>query len=121
MDRPLGEREIGYQISVSIFTALLAFASIAIRYSSLQVVIEMALTILALFMTGMWVMILTVAAFLVIFVALPRYVLVWWPRREVNHICNTAIAIIVVIVLVLVKQIKEDLSAQKAPTVKHCF
>jgi UDP-N-acetylglucosamine--dolichyl-phosphate N-acetylglucosaminephosphotransferase len=33
VDRPLGEREIGYQIfKLAIFTALLAFASIAIQY-----------------------------------------------------------------------------------------
>src|SRR5215213_9667602 len=33
VDRPLGEREIGYQIfKLTIFTALLAFASIAIQY-----------------------------------------------------------------------------------------
>jgi hypothetical protein len=33
VDRPLGEREIGYQIfKLATFTALLAFASIAIQY-----------------------------------------------------------------------------------------
>jgi UDP-N-acetylglucosamine--dolichyl-phosphate N-acetylglucosaminephosphotransferase len=37
VDRPLGEREVGYQIfKLAIFTALLAFASIAIQYVVLR-------------------------------------------------------------------------------------
>jgi hypothetical protein len=33
VDRPLGEREIGYQIfKLALFTSLLAFVSIAIQY-----------------------------------------------------------------------------------------
>jgi cellulose synthase/poly-beta-1,6-N-acetylglucosamine synthase-like glycosyltransferase len=62
----------------------------------------MALTILALFMTGMWVMILTVAAFLVIFVApLDTYLFGGQGGRLTVSTIQAAIAIIVVIVLVL--------------------
>ena len=62
----------------------------------------MALTILALFMTGMWVMILTVAAFLVIFVApLDTYLFGGQGERLTISAVQAAIAIIVVIVLVL--------------------
>jgi hypothetical protein len=62
----------------------------------------MALTILALFMTGMWVMILTVAAFLVIFVApLDMYLFGGQGGRLTISAVQAAIAIIVVIVLVL--------------------
>ena len=62
----------------------------------------MALTILALFMTGMWVMILTVAAFLVIFVApLDTYFFGGQGGRLTISAIQAAIAIIVVIVLVL--------------------
>jgi hypothetical protein len=62
----------------------------------------MALTILALFMTGMWVMILTVAAFLVIFVApLDMYLFGGQGGRLTISAIQAAIAIIVVIVLVL--------------------
>lgn len=62
----------------------------------------MALTILALFMTGMWVMILTVAAFLVIFVApLDTYLFGGQGGRLTISAIQAAIAIIVVIVLVL--------------------
>jgi hypothetical protein len=62
----------------------------------------MALTILALFMTGMWAMILTVAAFLVIFVApLDTYLFGGQGERLTISAIQAAIAIIVVIVLVL--------------------
>jgi hypothetical protein len=62
----------------------------------------MALTILALFMTGMWAMILTVAAFLVIFVApLDTYLFGGQGERLTISAVQSAIAILVVIVLVL--------------------
>ena len=62
----------------------------------------MALTILALFMTGMWAMILTVAAFLVIFVApLDAYLFGGQGGRLTISAIQAAIAILVVIVLVL--------------------
>jgi hypothetical protein len=63
----------------------------------------MALTILALFMTGMWAMILTVAAFLVIFVApIEIYLFGGHGERLIISAVQAAIAISVVIVLILV-------------------
>jgi hypothetical protein len=62
----------------------------------------MALTILALFMTGMWAMILAVAAFLVIFVApIEIYSFGGHGGRLTISVVQAAIAILVVIVLVL--------------------
>lgn len=62
----------------------------------------MALTILALFMTGMWAMILTVAAFIVIFVApIEIYLFGGHGERLTISAVQAAIAILVVIVLVL--------------------
>jgi hypothetical protein len=62
----------------------------------------MALTILALFMTGMWAMILAVAAFLVIFVApIEIYLFGGHGERLTISVVQAAIAILVVIVLVL--------------------
>jgi hypothetical protein len=62
----------------------------------------MALTILALFMTGMWVMILAVAAFLVVFVApIELYMFGGHGERLTISAVQAAIAIIVIIVLVL--------------------
>ena len=62
----------------------------------------MALTILALFMTGMWAMILTVAAFLVIFVApIEIYLSSGHGERLTISAVQAAIAILAVIVLVL--------------------
>ncbi len=64
----------------------------------------MALTTLALFMTGMWVMILAAAAFLVIFVApLETYIYLFGPRggRLTISAVQAAIAILIVIVLAL--------------------
>jgi hypothetical protein len=62
----------------------------------------MALTILALFMTGMWVMILAVAAFLVVFVApIEFYMFGGHGERLTISVVQAAIAIIVIIVLVL--------------------
>jgi hypothetical protein len=62
----------------------------------------MALTTLALFMTGMWAMILTVAAFLVIFVApIEIYLFDGRGERLTISAVQAAIAILVVIVLVI--------------------
>jgi hypothetical protein len=62
----------------------------------------MALTILALFMTGMWAMILIVAAFLVIFVApIEIYLFDGHGGRLIISAVQATIAILVVIVLVL--------------------
>ncbi len=64
----------------------------------------MALTTLALFMTGMWIMILAAAAFLVIFVApLETYIYLFGPRggRLTISAVQAAIAILIVIVLAL--------------------
>ena len=64
----------------------------------------MALTTLALIMTGMWVMILAAAAFLVIFVApLETYIYLFGPRggRLTISAVQAAIAILIVIVLAL--------------------
>jgi hypothetical protein len=64
----------------------------------------MALTTLALFMIGMWAMILAAAAFLIIFVApLETYLYLFGPRggRIIISAVQAAIAILVVIVLVL--------------------
>ncbi len=64
----------------------------------------MALTTLALFMIGMWAMILAAAAFLIIFVApLETYLYLFGPRggRIIISAVQAAIAIFVVIVLVL--------------------
>jgi len=61
----------------------------------------MALMILALFMTGMWAMILAVAAFLVIFVApIEIYLFGGHGERLVISAVQAAIAVLVVIVLV---------------------
>lgn len=61
----------------------------------------MALMILALFMTGMWAMILAVAAFLVIFVApIEIYLFGGHGERLVISAIQAAIAVLVVIVLV---------------------
>lgn len=61
----------------------------------------MALMILALFMTGMWAMILAVAAFLVIFVApIEIYLLGGHGERLTISAVQAAIAVLVVIVLV---------------------
>ncbi|HKH89715.1 MAG TPA: hypothetical protein VKA33_03000 [Nitrososphaera sp.] len=63
----------------------------------------MALTILALFMTGMWAMILAVAAFLVVFVApIELYMFGGHGERLTISTVQAAIAIVVIIVLVLV-------------------
>jgi fumarate reductase subunit D len=63
----------------------------------------MALTILALFMTGMWAMILAVAAFLVVFVApMELYIFDGHGERLTISAVQAAIAIVVIIVLVLV-------------------
>jgi hypothetical protein len=62
----------------------------------------MALATLALFMTGMWAMILAVAAFLVIFVApIEIYLFGGQGGRLTISAVQSAIAILVVIVLVL--------------------
>jgi hypothetical protein len=62
----------------------------------------MALIILALFMTGMWAMILAVAAFLVVFVApLDLYMFGGHGERLTISAIQAAIAIVVIIVLVL--------------------
>ena len=64
----------------------------------------MALTTLALFMTGMWIMILAAAAFLVIFIApLETYIYLFGPRggRLTISAAQAAIAIFIVIVLAL--------------------
>ena len=62
----------------------------------------MALTILALFMTGMWAMILAVAAFLVVFVApMELYIFGGHGERLTISAVQAAIAIVVVTVLVL--------------------
>lgn len=61
----------------------------------------MALMILALFMTGMWAMILAVAAFLVIFVApIEIYLFGGHGERLSISAVQSAIAVLVVIVLV---------------------
>ena len=61
----------------------------------------MALMILALFMTGMWAMILAVAAFLVIFVApIEIYLFGGHGERLTISAVQAAIAVLVVIVLV---------------------
>ena len=61
----------------------------------------MALMILALFMTGMWTMILAVAAFLVIFVApIEIYLFGGQDERLAISAVQAAIAVLVVIVLV---------------------
>ena len=61
----------------------------------------MALMVLALFMTGMWAMILAVAAFLVIFVApIETYLFGGHGERLVISAIQAAIAVLVVIVLV---------------------
>jgi len=64
----------------------------------------MTLTILALFVTGMWVMILAAAAFLVIFVApLETYLYLFGShggRLTISSV-QSAIAILIVIVLAL--------------------
>jgi hypothetical protein len=62
----------------------------------------MALITLVLFMTGMWAMILTVAAFLVIFVApIDTYLFGGQGGRLTISAVQAAIAILVVIALVL--------------------
>ena len=61
----------------------------------------MALMILALFMTGMWAMILAVAAFLVIFVA-PIEIYLFGGRGERLAISAVQAAIAVLVVIVLV-------------------
>jgi hypothetical protein len=62
----------------------------------------MALTTLALFLTGMWAMILAIAAFLVIFVApIEVYLFGGHGERLTISAIQAAIAIIVIIVLVL--------------------
>ncbi len=62
----------------------------------------MALTILALFMTGMWAMILAVVAFLVVFVApIELYMFGGHGERLTISAVQAAIAIVVIIVLVL--------------------
>ncbi len=61
----------------------------------------MALTTLALFVTGMWAMILAVAAFLVIFVApIEVYLFGGQGERLTISAVQAAIAILIVIVLV---------------------
>jgi hypothetical protein len=62
----------------------------------------MALATLALFVTGMWAMILAVAAFLVIFVApIEIYLFGGQGERLTISAIQAAIAILIVIVLVL--------------------
>ena len=62
----------------------------------------MALTILALFMTGTWAMILIVSAFLVVFVApIEIYLFGGHGERLIISAVQATIAILVVIVLVL--------------------
>lgn len=62
----------------------------------------MALTVLALFVTGMWAMILAVAAFLVIFVApIEVYLFGGQGERLTISVIQAAIAILIVIVLVV--------------------
>ncbi|MFL6310090.1 MAG: hypothetical protein ACJ70Z_10040 [Nitrososphaera sp.] len=62
----------------------------------------MALTILALFMTGMWAMILAVAAFLVVFVGpLEIYLFGGHGERLVISAVQAAIAILLIIILVV--------------------
>jgi hypothetical protein len=61
----------------------------------------MALMILALFVTGMWAMILAVAAFLVIFIApIDVYLFGGQGERLAISAVQAAIAVLVVIVLV---------------------
>jgi hypothetical protein len=61
----------------------------------------MALMILALFVTGMWAMILAVAAFLVIFIApIDVYLFGGQGERLAISAIQAAIAVLVVIVLV---------------------
>jgi hypothetical protein len=64
----------------------------------------MALTVLALFVIGMWAMILAAAAFLVIFVApLETYIYLFGSHggRLATSAAQAAIAILIVIVVVL--------------------
>ena len=62
----------------------------------------MALTILALFMTGMWAMILAVAGFLVVFVGpLEIYLFGGHGERLVISAVQAAIAILLIIILVV--------------------
>ena len=64
----------------------------------------MALTILAIFVIGMWAMILSAAAFLVIFIApLETYLYLFGPHggRIAVSTAQAAIAILIVIVVVL--------------------
>ena len=62
----------------------------------------MALTILALFMTGMWAMMLAVAAFLVVFVGpLEIYLFGGHGERLVISAVQAAIAILLIIILVV--------------------
>jgi hypothetical protein len=62
----------------------------------------MALMSLALFVTGMWAMILAVAAFLVVFVApIEIYLFGGQGERLTISVVQAAIAILIVIVLVL--------------------
>ena len=62
----------------------------------------MAFTTLALFVTGMWAMILAVAAFLVIFVApIEVYLFGGQGERLTISAVQAAIAILIVIVLIL--------------------
>lgn len=62
----------------------------------------MALTILVLFMTGMWAMILAVAAFLVVFVGpLEIYLFGGHGERLVISAVQAAIAILLIIILVV--------------------
>lgn len=62
----------------------------------------MALALLALFMTGMWAMILAVAAFLVVFVApIDMHLFGGHGGRLTISAVQAVIAIIVIIVLVL--------------------
>jgi len=61
----------------------------------------MALTILALFMTGMWVMILAVAAFLVVFVGpMEIYLFDGHGERLTISAVQAAIAILLIITLI---------------------
>ena len=62
----------------------------------------MAFTTLALFVIGMWVMILAVAAFLVVFVApMELYIFGGHGERLTISAVQAAIAIVVIIVLVM--------------------
>ncbi len=82
----------------------------------------MALTTLALFMTGMWAMILAIAAFLVVFVAPievylfgghgERLTISAVPGSNCYNSDNCACS--------LIGQIKENLPTQETPTLKYC-